>query len=49
MSELYEKSLLKLDLDQILLRLPLVAKQGVSRLTWSDMFIKALKSMITGA
>ena len=35
--------------DQILLRLPLVAKQGVSRLTWSDMFIKALKSMITGA
>ena len=35
--------------EQILMRLPLVAKEGVGKLTWGDMVLKALKTMITGA
>ena len=35
--------------EQILMRLPLVAQQGVNRLSWTDVFLRVLKSMFTGA
>ena len=35
--------------EQILMRLPLVAQQGVNRLSWTDVFLQVLKSMFTGA
>jgi D-alanyl-D-alanine carboxypeptidase len=34
--------------EQIIMRLPLVAEKTVERLSWSDLFLQALRGMIAG-